>query len=72
MYLTVTFFLRHFIENFTILLLCLFRLMPLNKYELIVEDTLVDIADCFDALAEDGHFDDDFDINMAVRFVYLT
>ena len=46
--------------------------MPLNKYELIVEDTLVDIADCFDALAEDGHFDDDFDINMAVRFVYLT
>ena len=40
--------------------------MPLLQYGVIVTDTLEDLADHFDLLADEGCFGDDYDCSLAV------
>lgn len=46
--------------------------MPLLQYGVIVNDTLEDIADHFDMLADQGYFDvDDYDCTLAVSIHFI-
>ena len=44
--------------------------MPLVEYTDIVNDTLEDLADHFDHLADEGFFDEDYDCTLAVSSIH--
>lgn len=48
----------------------LYRAMTLLQYGNVVNDTLEDLADHFDILADDGFLGDDFDCSLAVFILY--